>query len=205
MVKTKKDTSTEERILDAARQVFIEHGLAGARMQEIADKAGINKALLHYYFRNKEKLFETVFIETMQAFLPRINSIFSSDLELFEKIEAFCGEYIDKILENPFIPLFVLHEMNKQPDEFVKNMWGGKKPNIKILVGQIEEAVHKKQIRPIHPAHLMMNIMGMCVFPFVGRPLVQLIMNVNDRQFTQMMQERKKLIPEFVRLSIQVK
>lgn len=205
MVKTGKDSTTEERILEAARQEFVANGLAGARMQEIADKAGINKALLHYYFRSKEKLFEKIFKEAMQSFLPKVNAILGSDLGLYEKIEAFCSEYIDKILQNPFIPLFVLHELNRQPDEFVKNMWEGKKPNVKKLFIQIEEAVQKKQIRPIHPAHLMMNVLGMCVFPFVGKPLEQLIMNISEKQFVQMMEERKKLIPEFVWRAISIK
>ncbi|MFT3846992.1 MAG: TetR/AcrR family transcriptional regulator [Lacibacter sp.] len=205
MVKTKKDTSTEERILNAARKEFVANGLAGARMQEIADKAGINKALLHYYFRSKEKLFEKVFIEAMSAFLPRINAIFNSELELLEKVKAFCSEYIDKITENPFIPLFVMNEINKQPEEFVKNMWGSTKPNMKKLLLQIEDAVEKKQIRPIHPAHLMMNVIGMCIFPFIGKPIVQMVMNVSEKQFAQLMQERKTLIPEFVWQSIKVK
>lgn len=205
MVKNKKDTSTEERILNAARKEFVANGLAGARMQEIADKAGINKALLHYYFRSKEKLFEKVFIEAMSAFLPRINAIFNSEMELLEKVEAFCSEYIDKITENPFIPLFVMNEINKQPEEFVKNMWGSTKPNMKKLLQQIEDAVEKKQIRPIHPAHLMMNVIGMCIFPFIGKPIVQMVMSVSEKQFAQLMQERKTLIPEFVWQSIKVK
>ena len=90
MVKTQPDTSTEEKILAAARKVFIAHGLAGARMQEIADEAGINKALLHYYFRSKDKLFETILVETMQSFLPRVNAIFTSDLPLEEKKLLSC-------------------------------------------------------------------------------------------------------------------
>ena len=87
MAKVQQDTTTEGKILAAARKVFIAKGMAGARMQDIADEAGINKALLHYYFRSKEKLFETIFKELSLQFLPRINSLFESELSLFEKIE----------------------------------------------------------------------------------------------------------------------
>jgi AcrR family transcriptional regulator len=128
MAKLKQDGTTEEKILIGARKVFIAKGMAGARMQDIADEAGINKALLHYYFRSKEKLFEQIFKELSFQFLPRVNAIFESDRPLFEKIEMFCGEYISKMIENPFIPLFIVNEMNKQPDVFLKKCGEVKSP-----------------------------------------------------------------------------
>ena len=198
MVKTQADTPTEERILAAARKVFIAHGLTGARMQEIADEAGINKALLHYYFRSKEKLFETILTETMQSFLPRINAIFTSELPVEEKIAAFCSEYIDKMLDNPFIPLFVVNEINNQPDDFFKKIWGGKKPDVGILVKQLEAAAKEKMIRPVSPVQLILNIMSMCVFPFVAKPMFQRVMGITDKQFRLLMEERKKEIPAFI-------
>ena len=198
MVETQADTPTEERILAAARKVFIAHGLTGARMQEIADEAGINKALLHYYFRSKEKLFETILTETMQSFLPRINAIFTSELPVEEKIAAFCSEYIDKMLDNPFIPLFVVNEINNQPDDFFKKIWGGKKPDVGILVKQLEAAAKEKMIRPVSPVQLILNIMSMCVFPFVAKPMFQKVMGISDKQFRLLMEERKKEIPAFI-------
>ena len=88
MAKQKKDGTTEERILAAAKKVFIHKGMYGARMQDIADEAGINKALLHYYFRNKEKLFEVIFKDAAGQLFPTINMIFESDSPLFEKLES---------------------------------------------------------------------------------------------------------------------
>ncbi len=193
-----QDATTEERILIAAKKVFIAKGMAGARMQDIADEAGINKALLHYYFRSKEKLFETIFIEMSLRFLPLVNSIFESDMSLFEKIETFCREYISKITENPFIPLFVLNEMNKQPETFVKKMWGGKKPQVGKLVQQIELEAKRGKIRKVNPAHLLMNMISMCIFPFVGKPLCQMVMGLNETQFRLLMEERKTEVPKFI-------
>jgi len=193
-----QDGTTEEKIFNAAKKVFIAKGMAGARMQDIADEAGINKALLHYYFRNKEKLFETIFIEMSLRFLPRVNSIFESDMSLFEKIETFCREYISKIIENPFIPLFILNEINKQPETFLKKMWGGKKPQVAKLVEQIESEIKKGKIRKLNPDHLLMNMISMCIFPFVGKPLCQRILGLNETQFRNLMEERKKEVPKFI-------
>src|SRR5258706_4583523 len=113
MTKYKKNKTTEERILDAARKVFVRNGMSGARMQDIADEAGINKALLHYYFKNKRKLFEEIFMEAADELFPRINKIFRSEESLFVKIERFCDEYISVVLENPYLPLFVLNELSQ--------------------------------------------------------------------------------------------
>src|SRR5678810_1109142 len=124
MVKNEKQLGAEERILEAACKVFTTKGMAGARMQDIADEADINKALLHYYFRDKDKLFEVVFMEEAQKFFPKINAIFNSDAPLFEKIENFVNEYIDEMLENPYLPWFVLNEMNRDPDQFMYRIWG---------------------------------------------------------------------------------
>ena len=121
-----REESTEEKILAAAKKVFLSKGMAGARMQDIADEAGINKALLHYYFRNKEKLFEVIFAAAAQQLFPTINSIFESDIPLFEKIEKFCEEYITVMIENPYLPLFVLYEMSNDPKFLMNKIFQGK-------------------------------------------------------------------------------
>ncbi|MHB1178932.1 MAG: TetR/AcrR family transcriptional regulator [Daejeonella sp.] len=193
-----KDRSTEERILDAAKKVFVSKGMAGARMQDIADEAGINKALLHYYFRSKDKLFEVIFLETVSRLVPRINEIMNSDLSWQQKIEAFSNEYIERIMSNPYLPLFVMNEMHKQPEEFLKKMWGGDRPRLEKFVMQIKQAIEAEEIRPIHPAQLIMNIMALCVFPFIGKPLLQMAAGINEKQFFSLMEERKKLVPEFI-------
>src|SRR3982751_3647938 len=100
----RKDLSTEEKILSAAKKAFLTKGMDGARMQDIADKAGINKALLHYYFRSKDRLFEMIFLEEARKFMPRIATIMLSELTLFEKIEKFVDQYIDTLSQNPLLP-----------------------------------------------------------------------------------------------------
>jgi TetR/AcrR family transcriptional regulator len=199
MVNKKKDHTTEHLILDAAKKVFVQKGMAGARMQDIADEAGINKALLHYYFRNKEKLFEVIFMEAAEKLFPRINAIFEADQPLFEKIENFCVEYIAIVMENPFLPLFVLNEINQDPDYFLKKVWTGKsKPNPVKLLEQIEKEVKKGTIKRVNPMHLLMNLISMTIFPFVAKPMFQKNLGMSESQFRMAMEERKREIPRFI-------
>lgn len=189
MVKAKADTCAREKILEAARKIFLEKGMAGARMQDIAEEAGMNKALLHYYFTSKEMLFEQVFQEVSLRFIPRLNEVLESELPLFEKIETVCEEYITMLTSNHYMPLFVLNELNKQPDEFLKRMWGNQKPKLNVLFKQIEAEVTKGTIRPVHPAHLVMNIMSMCIFPFIGKPMLQFLTKMSDKEFAVLMEQ----------------
>ncbi|MEI8060129.1 MAG: TetR/AcrR family transcriptional regulator, partial [Ferruginibacter sp.] len=147
MVKAKNDT-TEEKILAAARKIFTTQGMSGARMQDIADEAGINKAMLHYYFRDKEKLFELIFLQEAEKFFPKINTIFESDLPLFDKIEQFVSQYIDEMVANPYLPWFILNELNRDADRFLSKIWDMKhRPNPVKLLQQIEREVKKGTIK----------------------------------------------------------
>jgi len=200
------DTSTEEKILLAAKEVFIQKGYAAARMQEIADKAEINKGLLHYYFKNKDKLFSAVFMEAFHKFAPRLNQIFEADLPLFEKIESFVDEYIDVLLENPNIPLFVIHEMHQKPKDFIEKIMKNKdRPNPMKLIVQIQSEVQKGNIREINPLQLVMNMMSMCIFPFAASPLFQNMLQMDQHTYLQFMQLRKKEVSSFIIESISLK
>lgn len=202
MVKKEKDATTEEKILLAAQKVFICKGMAGARMQDIADQAGINKALLHYYFKNKEQLFENIFRRLTEGFWQQITSLFESDTPLFEKIETFCLMYINKVIENPYIPLFVLYEMNQRPTGLVKKIFRNKPFNPGKLIQQIEKEVKAGTIRPIPPAQLIMNMLSLCVLPFIGKPMFMTVMKMDEKSFNELMLERRKSVSEFIINSI---
>lgn len=194
-----KDASAEERILAAARKVFMTKGMAGARMQDIADEAGINKALLHYYFKDKEKLFETIFIEEAKKFFPKINNIFNSADPLRKKLEQFAEEYIDEMLKNPYLPWFVMNELNRAPDQFINKIWGKEnRPNPSGFLLQLEKEMKKGNIRRINPMHLLMHLLGMTVFPFIAQPMLKRVVQMEDMQFRAAMEQRKKEIPEFI-------
>lgn len=198
MVKVKKDQSTEQKILAAAKEIFVEKGMDGARMQDIADRAGINKALLHYYFRNKEKLFETVFVEAAVGFLPKVSTIMTTDAPLFEKIEQFVNEYIVMLRENPFLPIFILNEVNRQPKAFIRKIWGEKRPPMGLFMKQVEEEVKKGIIKPIDPAQLLTNMVSLCIFPFLARPMIQWVTVMNDEAWRQFIEKRKQEVSKFI-------
>ena len=194
----KDDKSAEQKILDAAKQVFMENGLDGARMQDIADKAGINKALLHYYFRSKDKLFEHIFMEEATKFMPKVATIMLSDLTLYEKIEKFMGEYIDTLAQNPLLANFILSEINRNPKEMMTKLWGNTRPPIDKVEEHVARLVKKGEIKPIKGYELMINMVSLCIFPFLAKPMVQWVTKTNDEEFMKMMKQRKKTVVQFV-------
>ena len=116
-----KTENTETEILIAAKEIFQQKGMAGARMQEIADKAKINKALLHYYYRSKQLLFEAVFKSAFSLLAPQLNKVLNDDSDLFEKIRKFTENYVSFVIKHPYLPNFVIQELNKNP-EFVQKL-----------------------------------------------------------------------------------
>ena len=196
------DKPTEERILIAARKIFLDKGLEGARMQDIADEAGINKAMLHYYFRTKDKLFETIFSQVAAGFLPKIFSILQSENSLFKKIELFCEAYILQEIQTPYVPMFIIKELNRDPKVFLKRVLKGRKPPLDKVLLQIKQEIKKGIIKPIEPIQLLLNIISLCIFPFLARPMVQAITGMGMDEFNTLMQLRCKEVPKIIINSI---
>ena len=199
-----KNSGTEATILNAAITIFQKKGMAGARMQEIADEAQINKAMLHYYFRNKQQLFEAVFMQAFQKLAPQLNHIFASEDGIFEKIKKFTANYIDFILENPYLPAFVIQELNNNPEFVTKFMSHDGKPDPRPFLSQIEEEIKAGNIKKIPPKQLLLNLLSLTIFPFVGEVMIKVIMNISDVEFRQLIEERKTLIAEQLISSIKV-
>ncbi|MFH1213091.1 MAG: TetR/AcrR family transcriptional regulator [Candidatus Neomarinimicrobiota bacterium] len=195
---TAQDKNTETLILDAARKIFIEKGFDGARMQEIADIAGINKALLHYYYRSKDQLFEAVFRESFAKFAPRIFEVMNSPIEFSEKIKLFISNYIDLVSENPHIPAFVLHELNRNPKR-LSDLLPVTEQIASQNLSKIEQDIKNSGSIEISPQQLMINIIALCIFPFIGRPIIQPILFGNDDdRFDEFIRQRKTEVINFV-------
>lgn len=198
---TKKD-NTEDKILAAAQNVFIQKGMDGARMQEIANEAGINKALLHYYFRTKEKLFEAIFKKVFNKILPNVMLMVESDKPIEQKLGVFIESYIDLLQKNPFLPTFILKEMNRNPDllaSMIKNT--GVNPS-KIFT-MFEREMDAGRIRRMDPRDLMINILSMSIFPIASKPLMTIMFFENDKKaYNEFINSRKLSVKEFVLNSI---
>jgi AcrR family transcriptional regulator len=197
--------NTEEKILEAAKEVFLEKGNDGTRMQEIANKAGINKSLLHYYYRSKEKLFAAVFKFAFSQFAPNIISLIKNDDDIFTLIRKFTNAYIDLILKNPFIPMFILNEVSKKSTEF-GHMIKAAGINPKAFRDRIQKEIDSGNIRSIDPNQLIINIIGLCIFPIIGRPIVQVILFENNKEeYNKFLESRKKEVSDFIINSIKIK
>lgn len=191
--KIETDKSTEEKIKDAARKVFTQKGFAATRTRDIAEEAGLNLALLNYYFRSKKKLFELIMLEKVQKLLgviiPTVND---TSTTLDKKIEIIAHNYIDMLTDNPDLPLFVLSEIRNNPEQFGNRMQASKILRESHFVKQLHE-----QRPDIHPLHFLMSILGMILFPFIGKPVLMSVGTMGQKEYDAMMHERKQLIPKW--------
>ncbi|NOX86214.1 MAG: TetR/AcrR family transcriptional regulator [Chlorobi bacterium] len=197
-----KEKSTEDKIIKSARKVFIAKGLDGARMQEIADVAGINKALLHYYFRTKTKLFEKVFTTAFREIFVILENVVSGEMDFEQFLEKFITHYVKLLKSKPYIPQFVIHELNRNPGLIVEQLQN--KSFIKERIFEIvEQAIKEKIIRPISPVHLITNILALCIFPFVARPIITgFVMDGDKNKYKAYINERPEQIIGFVKHAI---
>ena len=205
MANNQKDKNTEQLILQAARKVFIEKGLAGARMQDIADRAGFNKALLHYYFTSKAKLFDLVFEREFGIFFANLGTILSSELPLFEKIKNVVALDIERMTQLPGLPNFMLNEISRNPDVILKRL--KKIPMEKVLSvfqKQINDEIKKGTVKKINANQLLMNIQSLCVFPFIARPMIKGLMQMDEKTYQAMIQKRKTEVADFIISAIKI-
>ncbi|MDH5603894.1 MAG: TetR/AcrR family transcriptional regulator [Cyclobacteriaceae bacterium] len=191
-------TETEKKILDAARSVFVKKGMYGARMQEIADEAGINKALLHYYFRSKDKLFDAIFTDTISHFIPSLLEILNSENSLEDKIRAFVSHYVDMLWKNPFLPVFIINEIHQNPDRL--KMMGGAFEHIKKtrFFKQITRAAETRETSPTLFLHNIINMLSLCVFPILAAPMIKHLFSFGTEDMDKFYEERKKVVPEMI-------
>lgn len=195
------DTSTEEKIKQAARVVFHQKGYAATRTRDIAEQADINLALLNYYFRSKEKLFDIIMVETLSEFLKHLIIVLNDiTTSLDEKIEQIAYNYIDFLSENPGVPLFIMSELRNNPAGLLDKL-----PIKNVLLNsefmkQYQKSIDEGKVKANNPLQFLMNIMGLVVFPFIAQPMLMGLGNIDHEQFTQLMQERKANIPVWVKL-----
>lgn len=194
------DLATEARILEAARQVFRQKGYVGARMEEIAERAQINKSMLHYYFRSKERLFDVVFEADAGHMAPRIAELLVADRPLLEKIPAFVDAYLSLILEHPYIPGFIINELARNEGELLEKARAKAPagPILDVFFRQVRDEISQGRIRPVDPRHLLITMMSACVFPFLARPILKMAMNLDEAGFQAFMEERKTHVSQFL-------
>jgi len=177
----------------------------GARMQEIADEAGINKALLHYYFRTKQKLFEAIFKQVFRQIFPDINTFIHSELPIEEKLSIFTEKYIYLLQQNPFLPSFILKEIYRNP-EFLASVIKKQGVNTHDLFEMLEVEMDAGRIRRMDTRDLIINILGLSIFPFAAGPLMTIMFfEKNAKAYKDFLIKRKETVKEFILNSILIK
>ncbi|MGD0583400.1 MAG: TetR/AcrR family transcriptional regulator [Bacteroidales bacterium] len=196
---TENDKQTEEKIFDVAAIVFVEKGMDGARMQDIADRAGINKSLLHYYYRSKDKLFDAVFQKLAGKVFAKFAPVFDENLTLEEKIRFFYKEHISFMKANPGLPSFILNEINHNPARIKKII---KSIDFSKLWQMLEDQ-HKKELGMYNITResipqIMTTIAAISVFPFAARGILETIFMNLGIEFDSYIEERKEFAADFV-------
>ena len=200
-----RDGDTEQRILQAARSVFVRRGTSGARMQEIAAEAGVNQALLHYYFRSKQRLAEAIFREAAGRLIPAVLRLLGSDAPLEQKVEGFVHLYIDTVRERPFLPGYILAELHQHPER-VRGLQEAiglqpamvAKTMLAKLRTQLEEGAKSGTLRRIAPEQFVVSLLALTVFPFAARPVLELALGMNDDGFARFLDQRRAELPGFI-------
>jgi AcrR family transcriptional regulator len=203
-----RDGQTEQRILDAAHTVFLRHGTAGARMQDIAASAGVNQALLHYYFRTKARLSEAVFHRAATQLLPSVIQVMASDEALERKVARVVALELDHLSRTPYLPGYIISELTHHPErvrQLVSAIAGMTPEDIRPRVltklrQQLKAAIRAGTIRPIEPEQFMVNLISLCIFPFAARPMLETLLGMNAQGFALFIERRREeLAPFFLR------
>ena len=208
------DDQTEDRILRAARVVFVRRGTAGARMQEIATEAGVNQALLHYYFRTKERLADAVFRDIAGRIAPTIATLLASDATLEQKVERFVHIYMDNVREHPYLPGYVIAELHHHPerlkpllssdrsdqggDMLASSVTSLARQVLEKLGAQLQQRAAEGTMRQITPEQFLIDLVALSVFPFVARPVLESVFGMDSDAFHLFLDERRERLPAFI-------
>ncbi|HZR26195.1 MAG TPA: helix-turn-helix domain-containing protein [Vicinamibacterales bacterium] len=202
----RRDSDTERAILDAAHAVFVRRGTAGARMQEIAKEAGVNQALLHYYFRSKEALARAAFERAATQLMPAVIQVVASERPLEEKVEEVIALELEHLSRAPYLPGYIIGEVTHHPErarQLIAAMTHGLTPDdirprmFGPLSRQIAERVAAGRMRPIAADSFMVNLMSLCIFPFAGQHMLQAMLGLDADGFRQFIARRRDELPQF--------
>ncbi|MDR0802134.1 TetR family transcriptional regulator [Fluviicola sp.] len=198
-----KDSTTEEKILEAAKNVFMKYGLYGARMQDIANIAGINKALLHYYFRSKEKLFDSVFEKALEKYFDQMTVIGDKSLPIKDRLNVYVDNLFDFFREYPQMSMFIIKEISINPQMFHEKV-AKLKYQKSMLIPTLQEAMEKGEIHSFDPEIFMINLHSLCAYPFLASPLYKAILQKNGYNWDEDAQNRiKESVKEFISFKFQ--
>ena len=193
---TKHQNNKEQAILAAAKEEFLDKGFDGARTTSIARNAGVTHAMLHYYFKTKEQLFERIFHETMGMLVEGILDVFTQNEKPFKQRMAEALDiHFEVIRQNPRLPLFMIREVASRPERFdiIKNVISTFAGSLLITMQHdIDQAVSNGEISPIDATTLLLDMVSLNVFPFIAKPLFEAATGLNLNADSKFWDLRKK-------------
>ena len=196
--------TTEEKIMEAAKEVFIKYGLYGARMQDIADNACINKALLHYYFRSKEKLFDKIFEGALQKYFKQLDVFSDASLPVKQRILKYVENVIDFYSEYPQMSIFIIKEISLNPELFKEKVQAIKRTSGVKLIEALEEGIASGEIKKIDTTLFLINLQSLCSYPFIAAPMFKYSLKSHNKDWDKdfSIEKLKKSVKEFVDLKL---
>lgn len=189
------EQSVESKIIEAARQVFYGNGYNGASMRDIARKAGVNYALLHYYFKRKDNLFEIVFTEAFAMLFRQLREALASEANLFDKIKWMVAGYVRAAQQYPLLPGFMMNEVAVNPQLMLPVLKKYKAGNQVIhlfdrFYAEIEEAYGCGLIKKVNPKDLCTDILSLSLFPFIAKGCLAELIYEGEESFNRMIEQR---------------
>jgi AcrR family transcriptional regulator len=192
-------SEVKERILEVARELFIKNGYKGASIRDIAAASETNVAMVNYYFHSKYNLFEIIFEEAFNRLQRKLFSTLSSDLPFFELIETVINSYYEMLIEYPQIPIFILNEVNQNPERLSERIREKDPHSIFLRMSErIKEEEGKGTIKETPPLDFLLNMLSLCVFPFIFKNLGCHVAEVSQEEYAEMIVNHKKYVIQFV-------
>lgn len=199
MAKRYSTSDVSDRILSAARELFITNGYAGTSIRDIAAASGANVAHIKYYFESKAHLFEIIFDEAFEVLAKRLFATLGSDKPFFEIIEDWINLYYEILPEYPQIPMFILNEINHGPDALVNKIIRKNPQKIfSKLTEKMEVEIAKGTVRDIPAVDLGLNILSLCVFPFMFSGFATRITSKSRNEYNMIIKKHKQHVVDFV-------
>jgi TetR/AcrR family transcriptional regulator len=191
-------SSTEEKIKDAAKKVFLEKGYEGATTRDIAKEAGLNCALMNYYFRSKEKLFAAIFEEMLQLFFQGMTTVLHKPISLKEKIVELIEHDFQTFKSNPSLCIFILNELHRDPDHLVNILQAAKTQAALLFEQQLKEAIDQGIVRPVNTHHVLSLLLSNTQFIFLGKAITMNTWQMNEAEFNLYAEDHKQLITQMI-------
>lgn len=194
-----EELTRQEEILQAARQEFINEGFSGARLQGIADNIGVTKAMIHYYFDTKENLFAEVYRDASKKLISGLMDTLEESTPLFQKIDAFIDEAIDRFNEHADVVGFVVNELDRHPEKTTEIFRAAKAYDSSSFDEQLEEAASNYEIAPAQSNQIVANMLSLCMFPFIGKSFLKEILGSSgEESYEQFLKQRREVIKDTI-------